>query len=259
MSSHAASPRPKLKTDVFGSSSTMEAPLDEDPTPKPRKSRFTNARQKSSTESESLYGKKPIESDRLTGRKTPTEKDRFGRPKTPTERDKLSGRKTPTGRATPTFGRKTGNEKYEQEKSKDYSEKREEPSLMDFMTADVSQKDKQKKGKSKLFDDEDEEEEEEERKQKGRQVRRNRFETRRETDPEPDSFEALLAMKSYKRGNKRQEEESSVCEELEFEPGPRKTNDFQSTQNQSLRYVYVTSRRSSNLRSFYPIMKKPSG
>ena len=248
MSSHAASPRPKLKTDVFGSSSTMEAPL-EDPTPKPRKSRFTNSRQKSSTESENLYGKKPIESDRLTGRKTPTEKDRFGRPKTPTEKDKLSGRKTPTGRTTPTFGRKPGKETYEQEKSKDSSDKREEPSLMDFLTGDVSQKDKQKKGKSKLFDDDDDDDDdddEEERKQKVRQVRRNRFETQKETQPEPDSFEALLAKKSYKRGNKHQEEESSVCEELEFEPGQRKTNDLQSTQNQSLRYVYLTSRHSSN-------------
>jgi hypothetical protein len=243
MSSHAASPRPKLKTDVFGSSSTMEAHLDEDPTPKPRRSRFTNARQKSSTESENLYGKKPIDGDRLTGRKTPTEKDRFGRPKTPTEKDKLSGRKTPTGRTTPTFGRKPGKETYEQEKSKDSSDKREEPSLMDFLTEDVSQKDKQKKGKNKLFDDDDDEdEEEEERKQKLRQVRRNKYETQRET--EPDSFEALLAKKSYKRGNQRQEEESSVCEELEFEPGPRKTNDL--TQNQSLRYVYLTSRHSSN-------------
>lgn len=240
MSSHAASPRPKLKTDVFGNSSTMEAHLDEDPTPKPRKSRFTSARQKSSTESENLYGKKPIDSDRLTGRKTPTEKDRFGRPKTPTEKDKLSGRKTPTGKTTPTFGRKPGKETYEQEKSKDSSDRREEPSLMDFLTEDVSQKDKQKKGKSKLFDDEDDDEEEEERKQKLRQVRRNKYETQKET--EPDSFEALLAKKSYKRGNQRQEEESSVCEELEFEPGPRKTNDL--TQNQSLRYVYLTSRHS---------------
>ncbi|CAC5384963.1 unnamed protein product [Mytilus coruscus] len=98
MSVKGASPRPKLKTDVFGSSSAMDATLDEEPTPKPRKSRFSSAGQKT-------------ESDRIPGRKTPTEKDRFGGRKTPTEKDRFTGRKTPT------FGKKF--EKEENEKTKE--------------------------------------------------------------------------------------------------------------------------------------------
>ena len=54
MSGLAASPRPKLKTDVFGSSSTMDAHLDEEPTPKPRKPRFPSTGQKTPTEVEKL-------------------------------------------------------------------------------------------------------------------------------------------------------------------------------------------------------------
>ncbi|VDI09853.1 Hypothetical predicted protein [Mytilus galloprovincialis] len=227
MSVKGASPRPKLKTDVFGSSSAMDATLDEEPTPKPRKSRFSSAGQKNQTESERLFGRKtPTESDRTTGRKTPTEKDRFGGRKTPTEKDRFTGRKTPT------FGKKS--EKEENEKTKEKSERKQEPSLMDFLTGDVTEKETQKKGKSKLFDDDDDSDEEEQRKQKVK-PRRPRHEVQKEEEPEVDSFQALLAKKSYQKGRKPQADESSVCEEYEFEPGLKKTTELHMEQSQSLR------------------------
>lgn len=208
MSTQGTASRPTLKTDVFGSSSTMSAALDEEPAAKPRKGRFPSAERK--TEGDRFGRKTPTESDRFSGRKTPT-----GR-KTPVENDRFGGRKTPTGRLT--------RSSVEDEKEKQKSEKREEPSLMDFLTGGDAPKEKKK---SSLFDDE----EDDDKRQKPK-PRRPRHEVQKDPEPEQDSFKALLARKSYKNARKPQADESSVCEELEFEPGMRKAADVTSGETQ---------------------------
>lgn len=219
MSGLSAAPRPKLKTDVFGSSATLEHSLDEDPTPKPRKPR------------PGIGGKTPTAIESETSERKTADSTRFGGRKTPTEKERFSGRKTPTGRTTPTFLKKTPSEKAE-EKQKETPEKRSEPSLMDFLASDVSEKDKQKRGKSSLFDNDDNNVD---HKQKVKPTQRIRPENQKETEPEADSFEALLAKKSYNKYRKPEPDESSLCEEYEHEPGLKKSTDLQQTQEQSLR------------------------